>query len=188
MKQIVTIDFDIIMGPSIGIYNNWVGGEDTTVDNIIKQFSCLSLPDADLDKYRLLTHFINSVDADKISFITRHREMERFVSEFDEPIELVNIDHHHDIDYFGKDTEEVLDGNWVKYYFDNNKISKYCWINNVNSDPPTDEVISKYPHEHFYFSQEILDELHPDKLILCLSPEWVPSIYHPLFSLWRELK
>lgn len=186
MKQIVTIDFDIIMGPSISIYNNWVG-YNNTVDDVMKDFSCLSLPNADLDKYRILTNFIRSVDKDKISFITRHREMEKFVSEFNEPIELVNIDHHHDIDYFGVDTKEVLDGNWVKYYFDQGKVDKYCWVNNVNSDPPADRLASEYPCEHFYFSQEVLDELHPDKLIICLSPEWVPSMYHSLFTLWKEI-
>jgi hypothetical protein len=60
------------------------------------------------------------------------------MSEFDEPIELVNIDHHHDIEYADKDadkTDNEHDGNWVKTYFQQNKIAKYCWINNVNSTP-----------------------------------------------------
>ena len=39
--NIVTIDFDIIMGPSIGVYNNAVN-EDFKVDSIIEDYPFLS--------------------------------------------------------------------------------------------------------------------------------------------------
>lgn len=190
MKQIVTIDFDIIMSPSIELYNDRIGPHEKDVEATMRKFPCLNGMTANLDVYRMLTHFINRVDFKNISFITQHREMRNFMSEFDEPIELVNIDHHHDIEYADKDadkTDNEHDGNWVKTYFQQNKIAKYCWINNVNSTPLSATMLEKFPHESFYISEEILETLNPDHLIICLSPEWVPPTYYALFTLWREL-
>lgn len=191
MQQIVTIDFDIIMAPSIDLYNNRIGDFEKSVEEFMRNFPCAGIPNANMDIYRILTHFINKVDSSKISYITQHREMRRFIDEFDEPIELINIDHHHDIEYNSLEansTENEHDGNWVKTYYQKGKIGKYYWIKNVNSTPINIEQSEKFPHESFYFSEEILELYHPDRLIICLSPEWVPPMYHPLFSLWRELK
>lgn len=189
MKQIVTIDFDIIMGPSIDIYNDRVGLHEKDIREILQKYPCLNGLVGDLDVYRYLTHFINKIDKDKIVFITQHREMRRFLNELESPVDLVNIDHHHDIEYIREeidDTENEHDGNWVKTYFQQGKINSYCWICNVNSTPAQEEIAQAYSHESFYISEDILETLNPDKLIICLSPEWVPPVYYPLYTLWKE--
>ena len=70
--NIVTIDFDIIMGPSIGVYNNAVN-EDFKVDSIIEDYPFLSNVPADLNIYEYLTRYIVDVikvlPQDKIQFI-----------------------------------------------------------------------------------------------------------------------
>lgn len=190
MKQVVTIDFDIIMAPSIDLYNDRVGPHEKNVEEVMRKFPCLNGMVANLDTFRILTHFIKRVNPKNVSFITQHREMRKFLEEFTEPIELINIDHHHDIEYTEKDIDRVdneHDGNWVKTYFQKEKIGKYCWIHNVNSTPLTDPFKDKFPHEAFYISEEILETLEPDQLVICLSPEWVPPTFYPLFTLWKEL-
>ena len=190
MKQVVTIDFDIIMAPSIELYNDRIGPHERDVEEVIRKFPCLNGMTANLDTFRIVTHFISRVDPSKISFITQHREMRDFIKEFDEPVELINIDHHHDIEYALKDadrTDNPHDGNWVKTYFQQNKIGKYCWIQNVNSTPLQVDMRDKFPHETFYISEEILEDLNPDYLIICLSPEWVPPMFYPLFTYWKEI-
>ena len=188
MKQVVTIDFDIIMAPSIELYNDRIGPHERDVEEVIRKFPCLNGMTANLDTFRIVTHFISRVDPSKISFITQHREMRDFIKEFDEPVELINIDHHHDICYHpiaDDKWDSVGCGNWVKYLFMNNMIDKYVHIGDKLSAMPFPEdqhLVTEFLDINENSLDHLVDEI--DELCICLSPAWVPSQYHGLFEAW----
>lgn len=129
--NIVSIDFDIIMAPSIEFYNNNVRDR-TLFDNPL-----LKVCNADLEHYRRLTDWlIKNKKENNVIIIKSH---ERIVNYIDNPDDIViNIDHHHDLGYkFLENTcldESKIDcGNWAEYLLSNKLIKKYIWINNENS-------------------------------------------------------
>ena len=133
MENIVTIDFDIIMAPSIEIYNKEIQGgltyEDYAFKNIIN-------PIVDFNIYKKLTNYILECKKNniKIFFISSHEEIYKYIKNLKE-INLINIDHHHDFGYKNNFNylNRITCGNWVRYCFNKNIIKTYLWINDDNS-------------------------------------------------------
>ena len=102
MVKVVTIDFDIIMSPCIEFYNDLIGVEDPLKD-FVKDFSFLTNLPADLYQYEHLTRYIirSLKNVCQIHFITSHEKIVPILESLphDEPVEVVNIDHHHDVGY-----------------------------------------------------------------------------------------
>ena len=120
-----------------------------------------------------------------------HEHIGRFLTN-ENDLEIVNIDHHHDLGYKEDEKfEKCHNANWAYYFFKQGKLKKYIWLNNNNSDmiPP--------PRYENCFSSQLFCEMDeskyieqfgkPDKIFLCLSPEWVPSHYAPLFYLLLDI-
>lgn len=188
----LTIDFDIIMKPAITLYNDLVG-DNWTMNGIEKE--CPNLPlvlPPDYYIYEYLTRFIvklfKTVPADKVFFIKSH-EMAAKLLEGNTDVKLTNIDHHHDVGYEGIHSKTKLrfphTGDWVKYCKDNGIVSSYLWIGNPNSIYPKDEL------EHYIDQSVELSQIdlltfseEVDMLIICNSPEWIPSMYQPLWDVW----
>ena len=194
MKTVLSIDFDLIMKPSIEAYNNMVNGVDPNESIAArgKEFPFLQCLPADLEIYKTLTEYISKIAKDKKVFIKDHREAFQLIKDFakDEKVNLINIDHHHDIMYQISDIEpaEPTDANWVRHLYDNGIIEKYSWVRNNNSRMPFDWVQKDFPDvDYLYFEREMLNEIKPDYVIICLSPAWVPPLYYPLFDLWKVL-
>ena len=109
--NIVSIDFDIIMAPSIELYRNL---EHKYYDDYY-----LSLFNADLMMYSKLTDWllntIPEVGLDKIYFIESHEQIINLLPK-NESISLINIDHHHDMGYSPEELEgkdfNINCGNW----------------------------------------------------------------------------
>lgn len=193
--NIVTIDFDIIMKPSIQLYNDLVGSN-KKIDKIIKEYPsleyCLS---ADLYIYEYLTRFLVSMfprlRREQINFIKSHEEIIKLV-EKDEPFHLLNIDHHHDLGYENvRPNTKIFRpgcGDWAKYLIDNKKILSYAWAHNNNSDFPSTSMMS-YINEHYILYDFNLDRIpvQIDKLIICNSPQWIPNNIQPLFYTWESI-
>lgn len=188
MKKILSIDFDIIMAPCIEIYNNMVPSLDWRELEKIPQLKVLT---ADLIHYNRLTKYLiklsNYIDKENIFFIENHAQIINYLKD-DDQIDLINIDHHHDIGYFHKDNEndKLNCGNWVGYLLDNNILSSYTWICNENSiDYKENKII---PYDKRYLFKLDLDTIPiPDKLIICLSEPWVPPNFRELFFVWIEI-
>ena len=191
MKNIVTIDFDIIMEPDINLYNNWVSDEEN-VNDFIKEYKVLENLKADLYIYEHLTRYITKViqklEPKNIYFIESHETIARFTGT--EVFNLWNIDHHHDITY--DDDNIILPiincncGDWVKYLMDFKRIHKYTWIANENSIDPHEDVDKNYQYEKRTLKEYNLDKLaeQTDALFICRSSTWVPEYYFPLFDAW----
>lgn len=181
--NIVSIDFDIIMAPSIEYYNS-LNGDREYIFNEPLMKNC----EADLAMYHKLSQWlykkIKTLPAKDIIFIEDHHKIINHIPE-NEDVFLVNIDHHHDLGYSQEDyevTNENLDcGNWGKFLIQNNRIKNYIWLCNPNSSKNT----FNYGAYH-YLKDFDIDNLVPDKIIICLSPPWVPHQYRNLFFNWMS--
>lgn len=197
MKNIVTIDFDIIMAPCINLYNDWIESQNYTIHNVLSNFPFLENMNADLIIYKRLTEYIMKViqflDAEQIHFIDSHEDIQKFINEKD--ITIYNIDHHHDIAY-GQTRQKIniplLEphcSNWVKFLKDSNRLKEYIWINNDNSELLFDDILKYYPTKTIKFKDFNLDGLveKTDMLCICKSSAWILPSYLPLFDLWKTI-
>lgn len=187
MKNIVTIDFDIIMAPSIELYNDSVKkGWD-----YLLQFNQMKLLTADLIHYQRLTNWlikiIKKMDKENIYFIEDHGQILKYIENDNEKINIYNIDHHHDCGYNNIKNEKLNCGNWGLKLKELNVLNNFYWIKNKNSNlPPKEkEIINLTKYNLINFN---LDDLPiPDKLILCLSEPWIPPTFRPLFYIWLDI-
>ena len=190
--KIVTIDFDIIMRPSIESYNYFINEEGCGIDQLEQEFVHFQSCQADLSIYKLLTDFILNVESEKIFFISSHKDILQFVND---SIDLINIDHHHDLGYSNESYSEVFEiscGNWVEQLYREDKLKSYTWIHNQNSLPligdqakiDNDLILSDEDEMKKYLNNLAQ---HTDSLIICSSFPWVPSIYRPLFDTWHSI-
>ena len=190
--KIVTIDFDIIMRPSIESYNYFINEEGCGIDQLEEEFVHFQNCQADLSIYKFLTDFILNVESEKIFFISSHKDILQFVND---SIDLINIDHHHDLGYSNESYSEVFEiscGNWVEQLYREDKLKSYTWIHNQNSLPligdqakiDNDLILSDENEMKKYLNNLAQ---HTDSLIICSSFPWVPSIYRPLFDTWHSI-
>ena len=186
--KITTIDFDIIMHPCIGIYND----SDMTADEYLNRYDFLGHMAADLTIYQRLTNFIMNFKPEQITFIYSHSDIVPLLEEVNTSIDLYNIDFHHDIGYEDNQWKiplrEYNEGNWVKKLWDDKKIQSYVWIKDYKSENPSTEVEKKYlTSKHFIQSYDLDTILDSDKIYISLSSAWIPSYYTPLYDLWQDL-
>lgn len=197
MKNIVTIDFDIIMAPSIEGYNDMINDE-MPLKYLANKFPYFGMAEPDLYIYEYVTRYLTEIlttikDKDQIKFISTHDLMYHICKKEKEKFNLINIDHHHDINY--KDSwispvVEIDTGNWVKRLFDMNKINRYVWVGNSNSsmfnikDCPFSEQISINNLRNYDLGQLAANT---DMLICCFSAGYIPPLYEPLFLTWRAI-
>jgi len=139
----------------------------------------------------LLLYLSKDISYNDIYVAFSHKNIGEFLKN-ENDLEIVNIDHHHDLGYDETELFETCTcANWVYYFFKQGKIKSYLWLNNSNSGiipPPRAEDC--FSSEYFCNIEE--DEFinrfgKPDKIFICLSPEWVPEQYHPLFFLMLDL-
>lgn len=191
----LSVDFDIIMRPTIELYNDLVD-DYWTVQSIEDKFPIISAAcPPDMEIYKYLTEFlitqIKVLNVNKIFFITHHKQAAKLLEGYEE-IHLCNIDHHHDVGYENvKPLTKILkpdDGNWVKYLKDKKIVTYYSWIHNSNSDFP-DNRLTQYIDKEYELSHVFLSEAVPsiDILILCHSPEWIPKKWDNLWQIWLSI-
>lgn len=183
--NIVSIDFDIIMAPSIELYNSF---EQKT----LYEDYYFNLFNADLVIYSKLTEWllkwIPEINSSDIHFIESHEQIVNFIPNSTE-VCLFNIDHHHDLGYappeeLEKENFQLNCGNWGWYLLKNNLINNYIWIKNGNSRKCFNDKCN-FNSKNFYDFD--LSELKPDKIIICLSTPWVPEHYHSLYNVWMSI-
>ena len=93
--KILTIDFDIIMAPSIEIYNSLAGGNSPIGEVLEQDIPLLRYADADLTAYQTLTNFLiaaaNDMHPSNFHFIMNHADVIKCLPE-NESIDLMNIE------------------------------------------------------------------------------------------------
>lgn len=188
VKNIVTIDFDIIMAPSIELYNNFINESFSVEDIAININDLIKYSNADLNKYSYITmylfHLFNFLSEENIHFVFDHDQVYDYIKE-GYSYNIFNIDHHHDCGYPGANST-LYCGNWVIKIDENNALNKYLWIANENSSPfPEDLSFDKY--EKVLLNDYNLFEIpNPDLLVICASFAWIPIQFVPLFHMWID--
>lgn len=203
--NVLSVDFDIIMAPDINLYNTWVNaapetnekGEQMpprTVDVLAKDYPMLNGCRADLHHYQKIVNAILTIlpglKVEDIRVSYNHEDI-KYVLENLEEADVYNIDHHHDMGYMAPDgnLEEppvCSCANWVQYFKSKGIIKNYTWIKNENSE--LNPMVEENAQLVNLISVELLEILpRIDKLFICLSPEWTPGMYHPLFYTLLDL-
>lgn len=201
METVLTIDFDIMLYQDLPLYNSFISGNGTGINDIVNDFPMLKETRFDYFMYKDITNFIltlfKKLDKDKIYFCYNHNYVVNFTEDLKEKFNIINMDFHHDIGYNIKNWDEKIErfelgcGNWIKYLKDNEKINNHIWIN-ANSSVMDEEISKTFlPHKILTMpknSSEIEEEiLKADRLILCASFSWIPKGYQELFYLWADL-
>lgn len=182
MKNILTIDFDIIMAPSIDLYNDGLNGK--VWDKIEQNNLIAHLLNADNLHYQRLTNFLlfltNKLNYKQIHFIASHEQIISFLNPNEKHV-FVNIDHHHDLGY-DKEKKDLNCGNWGLFI---PQLQHYMWINNLTSTFPMDNQIK---YQSCFLKDYDLNNLSiPDEVFICYSEPWIPTAHRPLFFLWMDL-
>ena len=206
--RILSIDFDWVMEPFIQAYNHYVrtskSGPDNTWNHIKQMIPALESSfsfEMDYEKYAELYFFIRAVCSNNrkayIFIGEGHNEIIPIINEVYQrigggPLEIVNIDHHHDKGYKCTDEEEFKERpydctNWMHYLMKYYQVDKYTWVRNKNSEM---EIYHDLPANHEYITLTELKDLnandHYDLIFICTSYDWVPLKYRPLFSILTE--
>ena len=183
--DVLSIDFDIIMAPTIEYYNHMVPSrkwEDIQMEN-----PYMYNPKADLSHYNYLLCLLDKVITKETDIYVayNHKMIIDFLSNTND-VNIINIDHHHDLSYcLDKDNKDNC-ANWAERLFKNGKMKNYIWAKNINSQLPIDDIQEKLKSYNYIIAD--FNELKGriinmkfDKVFLCMSPEWVPPYYQQLF-------
>lgn len=192
-KTLMTIDFDIIMGPCILFYNHLVPSskwQDLNCYEVTNAFH------ADYGIYFKLTSYlcslIKKLKAEQIVFVTKHEQVIDFIDK-DTKYNIINIDSHHDLGYGenAKKDHELNCANWVKHMMNNDQCFSYMWLRGPDSDTKGGEDFTDITHlctDIVLNMDTNLDILPtPDLLCIVISPEWVPPKFLYLLDCWLAI-
>lgn len=187
--NVLSIDFDIIMAPSIELYNDKVPLNKW--DDLLNAFPIYSFLTMDASYYRKLNEYLikvaPKVNKDNIFIAFGHDKILNHLKK-DETFNIVNIDHHHDLGYRPDSLDEPNNcANWVMVAEADGRLKNYTWIHSQNSQMPINELTNKFSEGTY--KEYVLDDVDnlaqmlqtPDIIFICLSPEWVPPAYQYLF-------
>ena len=143
----------------------------------------------DAHAYRAIANILidakQSIGKDNIHFIINHEEILQYLPK-DEEFNLYNIDHHHDMGYEEKIGVRPQCGDWVCHAYDKYPMKKYYWVSDdLGIDPDTDKYEVQRLRVNSFSYYNILPET--SKVIVCLSPTWVPSQFYPFYDLLHDL-
>lgn len=192
--NILSIDFDWVMAPSIALYNSNVAEDHDFWDEISDTITHCHLP-LDYEKYLQLVQLTTWLKPTDIGVAESHKEIITMLSRWlqkGQKFCIYNIDHHHDCGYAASDNLTYDDlttywtcANWVAYLARKlpKQFQQYVFIGNPNSKAQLEsEVESIIPKYTYTTDISQLKNVEFDKIFLCHSSAWVPPIYSPLFE------
>lgn len=193
MKRVLSIDFDVILGSNLMFYNH-----------LVPKFSWEQLKDypqmmtnkIDANYYQYLTKLLMQIapciDPKNIVFAENHAKILDILP-LHEEIELINIDHHHDLGYLSEEQNgnfsTINCSNWVQAFAQKGQLKHYTWIsNNYYENYNLKDYKYKINMDHIVLQPDKeLSIQSPDILFICLSEPWTPPEVRPLFFTWMDL-
>lgn len=199
--KILSIDFDAIMFPCIRLYNEYCYGNEnaTTIwrqlefDRDINQY--LSY-DANVYKNIGKIIFKNIKNGAKLIPIQEHQMLVDHLKKYDLldlQFDITNIDYHHDIAYNRNSFVEMEFDNytcadWAGYLMTLNPETTLTWVRCPGSSPYNEDIKEFTNTITIKRIDEIVDLNDDyDLIYFCLSPQWVPYVYHHLYDLLIDL-
>jgi len=193
--NILSIDFDWVMEPSIEFYNE-IADSRILLDDWLKRCPGITVK-PDYKKIKQLLVYVNNIvkflpNKDRIVFRTEHTDIVDAIENVwnlkDKKYNIYNIDHHHDCGYHissldDVDRQELGCGNWVIFC---DGLNEYTWINNKDSYKEINNEVFNRFHKFTQSSDiSVIDFVNFDYVYICLSPGWVPSELFPLYDLFE---
>ena len=199
--KILSIDFDAIMFPCIRLYNEYCYGNEnaTTIwrqlefDRDINQY--LSY-DANVYKNIGKIIFKNIKNGAKLIPIQEQQMLVDHLKKYDLldlQFDITNIDYHHDIAYNRNSFVEMEFDNytcadWAGYLMTLNPETTLTWVRCPGSSPYNEDIKEFTNTITIKRIDEIVDlDDDYDLIYFCLSPQWVPYVYHHLYDLLIDL-
>ena len=129
-----------------------------------------------------------------VSFGYEHDSILYDLQNVDGPINILNIDQHHDICYVDEQYKEVIDydivsqADWVLWLVKNKNLSSYTWIGNNNSTPLDTNVVQlDWNYRSFLKEQLTLDTHDFDYIYVCASPQYLAPHHWYYFDIMMML-
>lgn len=199
--KILSIDFDAIMFPCIRLYNEYCYGNEnaTTIwrqlefDRDINQYLNY---DANVYKNIGKIIFKNIKNGAKLIPIQEHQMLVDHLKKYDLldlQFDITNIDYHHDIAYNRNSFVEMEFDNytcadWAGYLMTLNPETTLTWVRCPGSSPYNEDIKEFTNTITIKRIDEIVDlDDDYDLIYFCLSPQWVPYVYHHLYDLLIDL-
>ena len=199
--KILSIDFDTIMFPCIKLYNDYCMGNanDTQIWNQLEFERDISqYLKYDANAYHNIVKLILLAVKNGAKFIPiqEHQFIVDYLKNYhliDHAFEITNIDYHHDILYhkeslISMDFDQCSCADWAGYLLNKNENTSLTWIRCPGSAPYNFDLKS-FENEIIVKNLDSILELDSDYdlVFFCLSPQWVPYIYHHLYNLVIEI-
>ena len=195
MYNVLTIDLDFIAEPYIQLYNDMT--HEASIEkswDVIFSDPALTSNNFDINPdnviYALNIFSRSLVKCKNVAFGITHDSI-LFELEDKDNLNIVNIDHHHDIMYPHHHLPDlkydlVYEGDWIEYLHKKSKMEKYVWIRNENSyhlhiNCPTSLEWSTYLKTEYQY------EMIPDLIFVCLSPAYIPKFHWFYFKIFMNL-
>ena len=195
--KILSIDFDTIMFPCIKLYNEYCAGNenDTQIWRQIefeRDISQYLRYDANVYQDIVNIIFKNLKNGAQLIPIKEHQMLVDYLIKhemMDLTFDITNIDYHHDIAYqqdsfIQMDFDKYSCADWAGYLMLKNKDTSLRWIRCPGSslyNPALKEFPNQITIERIDTIKDLKDDY--DLIFFCLSPQWVPYIYHHLYDL-----
>lgn len=205
-KNILSIDFDIVMYPCINLYNGDVDGGDNPTElwrdledeyglenyNILKCDMSIVMEIAKVVAYYYKL-------GKPIYFIDEHQEivdnLKKEPTYDEDTYNICNVDFHHDLWYRESDFPDILKADeyncsdWLGYLYLKKKLESFTWLKAPNSDEPE---FRSYGGDFDLKTLRIrefnkLYDMNFDEVYMCLSPQWVPDKFRPYYNLIRVM-
>ena len=195
MYNVLSIDLDFIAEPYIQLYNDMT--HEASIEkswDVIFSDPALTSNNFDINPdnviYALNIFSRSLVKCKNVAFGITHDSI-LFELEDKDNLNIVNIDHHHDIMYPHHHLPDlkydlVYEGDWIEYLHKKSKMEKYVWIRNENSyhlhiNCPTSLEWSTYLKTEYQY------EMIPDLIFVCLSPAYIPKFHWFYFKIFMNL-
>ena len=186
--NVLSIDMDWIMAPSIEAYNHLVyTNKGISLDDVLNTYMPGINVEADMEKFyqiiRLILTAADGIERKNKGYSNRHDDIIGFLDLKEmQKINLFNIDHHHDLGYDslapGDKYYHLNCGNWVNNLANKGIIETYGWVNNETSILPDQDHLKNISNYFISKDINILSNTTFDKIFISGSPEWLPKKYH----------
>ena len=196
MYNVLSIDLDYIAEPYIQLYSK-IQNDYSVEKQWGDVFSDPALVSNNFDInpnnviYALDTFSCSLAKCKNVVFGITHDSI-LFELEDKDNLNIVNIDHHHDIMYPGGmeldlKYDIVYEGNWIGHLHEKSKIEKYVWIKNENSYGLHKDCPTTMRWESHLKENSPLFEMIPDLIFVCLSPAYIPKFHWVYFKIFMNL-
>lgn len=204
-KNILSIDLDIIMHPSIDLYNDevyvnddpdelWADLEDTY------GYERLNILNYDQEVLLNILKLLKKNQNTPLHFIINHEEIVDQLKETttynEDKYNIINIDFHHDMWYNPDDLIDLKNdkeydcANWLGYLYMQKKLSSIIWVKAPTSSKLDVKVYGKntIPITTWSIKEFFrLDDMEFDEVYFCFSPQWIPPKYRIIYNAIKTL-